>query len=329
MRAFVLRSVSENAEVELAEVPEPEPGSGQILLKNQYAALNWADTQIRRGLYGNLPNLPVVMGAEFAGVVERTGPGVTEFSVGDRVAAIGQYYCGGFAEYAAVPQERAIKLPQAISTAQGAAFPVTSLTAYHLLFSAFSLGPEHSILIHAIGGALGSALTQLAKDLGARVIGTTFSPHKIPLAREAGADLVINRSQSDFVQEATEATNGRGVDLIIDSLGGETLWQSFDALANFGTLINLGEAEGWPQGEVRKLRDLLHGRSAAFRCYDLEAAEPGSARWRKGVDYILERLADDRLRVAIAKEFAFEDCVAMFHALESRQFLGKLLLKIS
>ena len=329
MRAFVLRSVSKNAEVELAEVPEPEPGSGQILLKNQYAALNWADTQIRRGLYGNLPNLPVVMGAEFAGVVERTGPGVTEFSAGDRVAAIGQYYCGGFAEYAAVPQERAIKLPQAISTAQGAAFPVTSLTAYHLLFSAFSLQPEHSILIHAIGGALGSALTQLAKDVGARVIGTTFSPHKIPLAKEAGADSVIDRSQSDFVQEATEATNGRGVDLIIDSLGGETLWQSFGALANFGTLINLGEAEGWPQGEVRKLRDLLHGRSAAFRCYDLEAAEPGSARWRKGVDYILERLADGRLKVAIAKEFAFQDCVAMFHTLESRQFLGKLLLKIS
>ena len=179
-----------------------------------------------------------------------------------------------------------------------------------------------------MGGALGAALTQLAKDVGARVIGTTYSPHKIPLAREAGADLVIDRGQGDFVQEVTTATNGRGVDLIIDSLGGDTLWQSFDALANFGTLINLGEAEGWPQGEVRKLRDVLHSRSAAFRCYDLEAAKPGSARWRKGVDYVLQRLADGRLKAAIAKEFAFEDCVDMFHALESRQFLGKLLLKI-
>ena len=328
MRAFVLRSVSESAEVELAEVPKPEPGPEQLLVKNQYAALNWADTQIRRGLYGNLPNLPVVMGAEFAGVVERTGPGVTEFCAGDRVAAIGQHYCSGFAEYAAVPQERAIQLPEAVSTAQGAAFPVTTLTAYHLLFSAFSLRPEHSILIHAIGGALGTALTQLAKDVGAQVIGTTYSPHKIPLAKQAGADLVIDRGQGDFVQEVIAATNGRGVDLIIDSLGGDTLWQSLDALANFGTLINLGEAEGWPQGEVRKLRDVLHSRSAALCCYDLEAAEPGSARWRKGVDYILERLADGRLKVTIAKEFAFQDCVDMFHALESRQFLGKLLLKM-
>ena len=243
-------------------------------------------------------------------------------------SALAMADCGGFAEYATVPQERAIKLPEVVSTAQGAAFPVTALTAYHLLFSAFSLRPEHSILIHAIGGALGSALTQLAKDVGARVLGTTYSPHKIPLAKEAGADLVIDRSQADFVQEATAATNGSGVDLIIDSLGGDTLWRSFDALASFGTLINLGEAEGWPQGEVRKLRDVLHSRSAAFRCYDLEAAEPGSARWRKGVDYILERLADGRLKVTIAKEFAFQDCVDMFHALESRQFLGKLLLKI-
>lgn len=328
MRAFVLRAVSENAEVELAEVPKPEPGPGQLLVKNQYAALNWADTQIRRGRYGNPPNLPVVMGAEFAGVVERTGPGVTEFNAGDRVAAIGRHYCGGFAEYAAVPQERAIELPPAVAPAQGAAFPVSALTAYHLLFSAFSLRPEHVILVHAIGGALGIALTQLAKDAGVRVIGTTHSPHKVPLAEEAGADLVIDRSQRDFVQETHAATGGRGVDLVIDSLGGDTLWRSFEALANFGTLVNLGEAEGWPQGEVRRLRDMLHNRSAAFRCYDLEAAEPGSARWRKGVEYVLKRLADGRLKVAIAKEFAFEDCVDMFHALESRRFMGKLLLKI-
>lgn len=328
MRAFVLRAVSENAEVELAEVPKPAPGPGQLLVKNQCAALNWADTQIRRGRYGNPPNLPVVMGAEFAGVVEYTGPGVAGFNAGDRVAAIGQHYCGGFAEYAAVPQERAIKLPSAIAPAQGAAFPVTALTAYHLLFSAFSLRPEHVILVHAVGGALGAALIQLAKDAGARVLGTTHSPHKIPLALEAGADLVIDRSQRDFVRETDAATDGRGVDLVIDSLGGNTLWRSFEALANFGTLINLGEAEGWPQGEVRRLRDALHNRSAAFRCYDLEAAEPGSDRWRKGVEYVLERLVDGRLRVAIAKEFAFEDCVDMFHALESRRFMGKLLLKI-
>ena len=328
MRAFVLRAVSENAEVELAEVPKPAPGPGQLLVKNQYAALNWADTQIRRGRYGNPPNLPVVMGAEFAGVVEYTGPGVAGFDAGDRVAAIGQHYCGGFAEWAAVPQERAIKLPSAIAPAQGAAFPVTALTAYHLLFSAFSLRPEHVILVHAVGGALGAALIQLAKDAGARVLGTTHSPHKIPLAEEAGADLVIDRSQRDFVRETDAATDGRGVDLVIDSLGGDTLWRSFEALANFGTLINLGEAEGWPQGEVRRLRDALHNRSAAFRCYDLEAAEPGSARWRKGVEYVLERLVDGRLKVAIAKEFAFEDCVDMFHALESRRFMGKLLLKI-
>ena len=329
MRAFVLKSVSESAEVELAEMPEPAPAAGELLVRNQYAALNWADTQIRRGLYGNLPNLPVVMGAEFAGVVAATGPDVAEFAVGDRVAAIGKHYCGGFAEYATVPQQRAIKLPDAVSPAQGAAFPVASLTAYHLLFSAFALRAEHVVLIHAIGGALGSALIQLAKDVGAQVFGTTYSPHKVPLAKAAGADLVFDRNHQDFVRETAAATNERGADLVIDSLGGDTLWQSFDALANFGKLVNIGEAEDWPQGEVRRLRDVLHSRSAAFCCYDLEAAEPGSARWREGVDYVLERLADGRFTAPIAKEFPFEDCVAMFHALESRQHSGKLLLKIS
>ena len=329
MRAFILKSVSENAEVELSRMPKPEAGPGEVLIKNHYAALNWADTQIRRGVYGNPPVLPVIMGAEFSGIIDKAGQSVNGLTEGDRVAAIGQYYCGGFAEYTAVPRERVIKLPDGVSFAQGAAFPVASLTAYHLLFSAFSLKPDHCVLIHAIGGAVGCALTQLVKDAGARVIGTTFSSHKIRQALAMGADHVIDRSRQDFTAEVMTVTNGRGVDLVIDSLGGNTLWQSFDVLANFGSIINIGEAEDWPQGEVRKLRDVLHGKSTSFSSYDLEAAEPGSARWRTGVEYVLERLTDGRLKIPIAGEFKFQDCVKMFHTLESRQVSGKLLLKIS
>ena len=329
MRAFILNSVSENAEVELSRMPKPEPGPGQVLIRNHYAALNWADTQIRRGVYGNPPVLPVIMGAEISGTIDQTGQNVSGLTAGDRVAAIAQYYCGGFAEYTTVPRERVIKLPDAVSFSQGAAFPVASLTSYHLLFSAFSLEPEHCVLIHAIGGAVGSVLTQLVKDAGARVIGTTFSSHKIKQALEMGADHVIDRSKGDFAVEVMTVTNGRGVDLVIDSLGGNTLWQSFDVLANFGSVINIGEAEDWPQGEVRKLRDVLHGKSTSFSSYDLEAAEPGSVRWQAGVDYVLERLIDGRLKIPIGGEFKFQDCVKMFHTLESRQVSGKLLLKIS
>ena len=190
-------------------------------------------------------------------------------------------------------------------------------TAYHLLFSAFNLRAGHRVLVHPVSGGVGLMVTQMAVEAGAKVIGTTYSPHKMAQALNLGAELVIDRSQRDFVQEVMAHTNGEGVDLVVDSLGGETLWQSFDALALYGRVVNIGETQGWPEGAVRDLRDKLYERSTSFAGFELDVCE-GTAHWTRGTQYCLERLASGKLAAPIAQVFPFEQCREMFAALESK-----------
>ena len=328
MRAHILHNPGEDAQPVLIEVPKPRPGPGEVLVENHFAALNWGDTQIRRGVYPILSHLrfPLIMGEEFAGVVVDVGDGVTDVKVGDRVAA-SNLKRGGFAEYAMAPARRAIKLPDNIGLDQAAAFFVTAHTAYHLLFSAFDLKPGNRVLVHAISGGVGSMVTQMAVDAGAKVIGTTYSPHKMRQAVESGAERVIDRSRYDFVQEVMAHTHGRGVDLVVDSLGGETMWRSFDALTFYGRVVNIGESQGWPEGEVRDLRDKLYERSTSLAGFELDVCE-GTERWARGTRYCMERLASGKLAAPIARVFPFEQCREMFAALESRQLAGKCLLRI-
>lgn len=328
MRAHVLHSPGENAQTELSEAPKPRPGLGEVLVENHFAALNWGDTQIRRGHYPNISHLrfPLIMGEEFAGVAAEVGAEVTDIQAGDRVAA-SNLDRGGFAEYALAPATRVIKLADQVPLDQAAAYFVVARTAYHLLFSAFNLQAGHRVLVHAVSGGVGLMVTQMAVEAGAKVIGTTYSPHKVAQARSLGAELVIDRSQRDFVPEVMAHTNGEGVDLVVDSLGGETLWQSFDALALYGRVVNIGETQGWPEGAVRDLRDKLYERSTSFAGFELDVCE-GTARWTQGTQYCLERLADGRLAAPIAQIFPFEQCREMFAALESRKLSGKCLLRI-
>lgn len=329
MRAHILRNPGEDAQPELIEVPRPCPGPGEVLVENHFAALNWGDTQIRRGVYPNLSHLrfPLIMGEEFAGVVADVGDGVTDVKAGDRVAA-SNLERGGFAEYAVAPARRIVELPADVGLDRAAAFFVVAHTAYHLLFSAFDLKPGHRVLVHAISGGVGSMVTQMAVNAGAKVIGTTYSPHKMQQALDLGAERVIDRSRHDFVQEVMEHTHGRGVDLVVDSLGGETMWRSFDALAFYGRVVNIGEAQGWPEGDVRDLRDKLYERSTSLAGFELDVCE-GTERWARGTRYCAERLASGRLAPSIARVFPFEQCREMFAALESRQLAGKCLLRIN
>ena len=328
MRAHVLHSPGESAQTELSEVPKPRPGPGEVLVENHFAALNWGDTQIRRGHYPNISHLrfPLIMGEEFAGVAAEVGAEVADIQVGDRVAA-SNLDRGGFAEYALAPATRVIKLADQVPLDQAAAYFVVARTAYHLLFSAFNLQAGHRVLVHAVSGGVGLMVTQMAVEAGAKVIGTTYSPNKVAQALNLGAELVIDRSQRDFVPEVMAHTKGEGVDLVVDSLGGDTLWQSFDALALYGRVVNIGETQGWPEGAVRDLRDKLYERSTSFAGFELDVCE-GTARWTRGTQYCLERLADGRLAAPIAQIFPFEQCREMFAALESRRLSGKCLLRI-
>ena len=327
MRAVVIERPGGLERLGIRDVPDPEPGPGEILIAVRYAALNWGDIQKRQGVYPDPIDYPAIVGTEVSGRVIARGKGVRGFAVDDRVAALaGPGMLGGYAERIAVPASHAIRLPDAIGDKLGAAFPVVALTAYHLLHSAYRLRKSESVLIHAIGGAVGLMLTQIARETGARVIGTVSRAGKGDRARAYGAERIVERGTEDFVAAALDFSGGRGVELVIDSLGADILERSFDALRTYGRVINIGEAAGYPDFPIRPK---LYERSTSLAGFELLHAKPGSARWRRGVRHIVERLADGRLELPIEGTYPLDRVREAHRRFEQRGVSGKLLLEVA
>ena len=203
---------------------------------------------------------------------------------------------------------------------------MVALTAYHLLHSACRLRKGETVLIHAVGGAVGLMLTQMAVRKGARVIGTVGTPAKAAAPLAYGAHVVVDTNRDDFVEAALEFTNGRGVDLVIDSLGADVLPRSFDALRTYGRVINIGEAAGYPDFDIRPK---LYERSTSLAGFELHHARPGSPRWARGVRYVLDGLAGGWLEVPVQGIHALDDVRAAQQRLEGRGVAGKLLLEVA
>lgn len=327
MRAVVVDRPGGPDRLELREVPEPSPRSDEVVVRICYAGCNWSDIQKREGTYPDPVHYPIILGAEVSGRVVAKGRAVRKPAVGDRVGGItGPQMKGGYAELVSLPATYAIAVPETISLATAAAFPVVTLTAYHLLRSAHRLRKGETVLVHAIGGAVGLMVTQMATALGASVIGTVGSRAKGERALEYGARRVINREEEDFVSAALAFTGGRGVDLVIDSLGGDVLPRSFDALRPYGRVINIGEAAGEPEFAVRKK---LYERSTSLAGFEVLHAAPGSARWERGARSVVEAIASGALKVPVERVFALEQAAVMHRALEGRRVGGKLLLGVA
>jgi NADPH2:quinone reductase len=326
MRAVLVERPGGIDRLKLAEQPAPQPGPGEILIRVAYAAANWGDIQKRQGIYPDPVAYPAVLGAEVSGRVAALGRGVRGLREGQRVAAIcGPRMLGGYAELVAVPAEYAMEAPAGLGLAEAAALPVAMLTAWHLLHTAHQLRRGEVLLVHAIAGAVGLALTQVAKLAGATVIGTVGGAGKAELPLRFGAARIIDRGREDFVRAALDFTDGRGVDLVIDSLGGGILPRSFDALRRYGRLINIGEAAGEPDFPVRKK---LYERSTSMAGFEVLHAEPGSPRWRRGVRYVAEQAAAGRLIMPVVEVFPLAEAACMHARFESRGVSGKLLLEV-
>src|SRR5262245_4245709 len=209
MKAIVFAQTGGPEVLTMTDVAKPEARAGWVLIKNHAIGVNFADTRFRQGTYAVKPKLPDTPGLEAAGVVEALGDGVTTLQPGMRVAA---FASKTYAEFCVTPAFMVIPLPDAVGFIDGAAFPIQVLTAYHLLHTADSMGPGRTVLVHSAAGGVGLAAVQLAKVAGARVFGTVSSDAKAGLAREAGADEVINYEEQKFADEVLRLTDGRGVD---------------------------------------------------------------------------------------------------------------------
>jgi NADPH2:quinone reductase len=218
------------------------PAAGEALVRHEAVGLNFIDVYQRNGTYP-LPSLPAVLGMEGAGVVEAVGEGVTEVAAGDRVAYAG-LPPGAYAEKRLIPAHRLVRLPDAISTRQGAAMMLQGMTARYLLHGCYKVKSGDRILIHAAAGGVGLIVCQWANHLGATVIGTVGSEEKAELARAHGCHHTILYDREDFIERTREITDGRGVDVVYDSVGQATFMKSLDCLRPMGMMVSFGQSSG-------------------------------------------------------------------------------------
>ena len=324
MRAIVVDTPSDQLDaLQVRDVPEPVAGCEEILIKVAYCGCNWADTQVRSGIYPHHINYPLIPGMEVSGTVSAKGKAVTGLSVGDRVTTL--VSGGGYAEVCAADASVVTRLPHGMGLDVAAAYPVQALTAYYMLHTVYKLRAGETVLVHAAGGGVGLFVTQLAVRLGARVIGTVGTPGKENLALRYGADTVINLNETNFVSTVLELTDGKGVDLAIDSLGAKTLDRTFDAVRFLGGIINIGEAEGTP---FKNIRDRVLARSQSFTRISIHHMLGLPDLWHEGNDYLLRGVGEGWLDVPIVKRFSLERAHDMHAEIQGRGISGKLLLEV-
>jgi NADPH2:quinone reductase len=307
--------------LEYVDVADPAPGPGQALVRLEAIGVNFIDVYHRTGLYP-MP-LPFTPGSEGAGVVVALGEGSAEGTgarVGDRVA-----YCmapGAYAELGVVPQERLVVLPEHVDTATAAATMLQGMTAHYLASSTYPLRPGDDALVQAAAGGVGALLVQIAKMRGARVFGTA-STHHLDIARQAGADVVIDYTKEDFHDVVMQATAGRGVHVVYDSVGRTTFDKSLDSLARRGMLALFGQSSGVvPPLELARL---AKGSRFVTRptLFDYSTSRDEIA-WRAGE--LFGWIAEGRLRIRIDRKVPLRDAAEAHRALEARETAGKVLL---
>ena len=240
MKAITLRSFGGPDVFELVDVPTPRPGAGQVLVRVHATSINPLDFQVRRGDYPDLVPLPAITGHDVSGVVEEIGAGVTAFAVGDEVWYTPQIFNGpgSYAEYHVAAEHIIGKKPASLSHLEAASLSLVGGTAWEALVVRAALRVGETILVHGGAGGVGHVAIQLAKSIGARVITTVREPN-FEFARNMGADVVIDYEAEDYVKAVMRETDGRGVDVIFDTIGSDTLSRSPDALAQLGRLVSI------------------------------------------------------------------------------------------
>ncbi len=302
------------------DLPAPSPGPGQALVKIHAIGLNFIDIYYRTGLY-KAP-LPLIPGSEAAGVVETIGKDVKMVQPGERVAYAGPI--GAYADYALVNEWQLVKIPDAIDDRTAAAAMLQGMTAHYLTHSTFPLRSGETALLHAAAGGVGLLIIQLIKKIGAKVIGTVSTEEKAKLALSAGLDHVILYQQTDFEQEVKKITDGRGVDVVYDSVGRTTFDKSLNCLRRRGMMVLFGQSSGpVPPFEL----SLLNAKGSLY------VTRPGLPHYTATRDELLWRagdifkwISDGSLKLRIHGEYRLQEAADAQRALETRQTAGKVLL---
>jgi len=320
MKAIRVHSPGGPEALRYEDMPQPSPAAGQVLVKVEVAGVNYIDVYQRTGLYKVAT--PFTLGQEAAGVVRAVGPGVTDPKPGDRVAYTS--ILGAYAEYAVVPADRVVVLPDGVTTRQAAAAMLQGMTAQYLASTTYALKAGDTCLVHAAAGGVGLLLCQIASRRGARVIGTVSTREKAALARDAGARDVILYTEQDFEVEVKRLTNGVGLQVVYDSVGKTTFEKGLNCLIRRGMMVLFGQSSG-PIGSFDP--QVLSQKGSLFLtrptlAHYIETRAELVAR----AGEVLSWIKSGALKLRIEHEFSLAEVAEAHRALEARKTTGKLLL---
>jgi NADPH:quinone reductase-like Zn-dependent oxidoreductase len=336
MKQVWIPRIGEPDVLELREVPDPEPKAGEVRIRVAASGINFADILARMGLYPDAPKLPAVVGYEAAGVVDAAGEGVEGLREGDRVVAMTRF--GGYSDVVCAPWRSARKLPETLDFAGGASIPVNYLTAWLMLVRLGHVQAGDRVLVHACAGGVGLAAVQICKHFGAEVIGTA-SAAKHERLRETGVSHCIDYRTRDFEKEVADLTGGRGVDIALDAVGGESFAKSYRCLDSFGRLFIFGASSLAPSSK-RRLGAALLGlwRMPKFKPLSLMSFNRGvfgvnlGHLWHRGdemtamLEEILGLFADGTFKPVVDRTFPFAEAAAAHRYIQDRKNFGKVVL---
>ncbi len=336
MRQVVIPRYGPPDVFETRELPDPSPGDGEIRIRVRAAGVNFADVLARLGLYPDAPKPPLVVGYEVAGHVDAVGRSVVGLAEGDRVVALTRF--GGYADTVVVPAAQAFHFPDALSDSEAAAVPVNYITAALALYRMAALAPGETVLVHNAGGGVGIAATQLARLRRATVIGTA-SAFKHAALRSFGVDHAIDYQHANVAEEVKTLTRGRGVDVILDPIGGRSFTASYRMLAPLGRLIIFGLSAAAP-GERRNVWHAFQAwmSSARFDPLSLMNRNRGVFGLNVGhlwderrqlaplFEMLFSELRAERLKPVVARTFPLERAADAHRFIQGRQNIGKVVL---
>jgi len=317
MKAVIVNKTGGPEVLELKDIKLNDPKSGEVLIKNEAIGLNYIDTYHRSGLYPI--ELPSNIGMEGAGVIEKVGPDVNDFNIGDKVA-YASMPIGSYSTHRIFPTKKLVKVPEGIELENVVTLMTKGITTFYLLHKTFPVKSGDTILYHAAAGGVGQILCQWAKSLGCTVIGTVGSDEKIEVAKTNGCDYVINYSKENFAEKVKEITNGKGVPVVYDGVGKKTFDGSIECLKIRGTMVSFGNASG-PLDPCNVTKSLapkgLYLTRPSIAHYTTTRDELDEA-----ANKVFEMFKTKKFGLKIFKKYSLSEIVKAHKDLESRKILG-------
>lgn len=322
MKAIRVEEFGEPEVLQYEDAERPEPSMGEVLVEVQSIGVNYADTMRRRNQYVIRQEVPFVPGSEVAGVVTEIGEGVEGVSVGDRVVSlVGE---GAYAEYALASSQALIPIPDGTDFDTAAAIPLQGLTAYHVLKTSGQLKEGESVLVHAAAGGVGTLAVQMAKLMGASpVIATASSKEKLDLAKELGADVLIDYTEEDWPEKVREATDGEGADVILEMVGGDFVGKNLRCLNAWGRMVVFGAASG-DRGEISPMELLRKNHSLVGFFLPQVMSRPDL--FVPSLQEMMGWISSGDVRLTLGGSYKLENAAQAHADLEGRKTTGKIVL---